>query len=177
VAQAASSIEPVFDIYTSELGAVFWVLFGSMDRIPVQPTVLAGVEFQEDIAGRHDGLDVSIASPFVQEEAENDLAWESFRQGYGDRGGVAAWEDHFVDDVLPCEAGRWTGYYGPPVSRYISRAQFHPGSWATTTSATGLSDPDNPYHVGANVAWWSRNISHPGSLGGWAECWKRGTIP
>ena len=100
-------------------------------------------------------------------------SWACFRQGFQDFDGNPEWEDRFVD-VLLCEGDYWVGYSGPPVSRYISRAQFDPGSWATATAATELSDPDNPYHVGANMAWWSGAISHPGDSSGWPGCWRRG---
>jgi hypothetical protein len=57
---------------------------------------------------------------------------------------------------------------------YISRYQFTPGSWSTASRATGYSDPNDPYSVGRNVAWWIDAISDPGSTAGWPNCWHQG---
>ncbi len=95
--------------------------------------------------------------------------WRLFRQGYRDFGGNPEWEDRFVDVIDTCESEGhgWADTY--PL--YISRAQFHPGSWATAVGVTKLTDPSDPYHVGAAVAAWSELISHPGGTGGWAAFW------
>ncbi len=98
--------------------------------------------------------------------------WACFRQGYQDFGGRPEWEDRFVDVVIPCES-EWQV---DPAGRYLGLAQFAPDSWATAGVATGLTDYRNPYHQGANVAWWS-NATDPGGSGGWAECWKRVVEP
>jgi hypothetical protein len=98
-----------------------------------------------------------------------------FAQGYLDHGGDPALLDHLLVNVLPCEGGpTFRNDYG---NGYISRAQFHPGSWATAARYTGLSDGANPYHVGANVAVWIRLIgggSAAGTTSGWPVCWWRG---
>jgi hypothetical protein len=103
----------------------------------------------------------------------------AFRAGYRDYGGNPAWEEHLVTDViLECEnRGRgwfWDWTLG---DFYWSVAQFHPDSWARAAALSGLGDPTNPYHVGANVAWWSNAIEHPGGTGGWATCWWQGDVP
>lgn len=108
----------------------------------------------------------------------NDSAqWVAFVIGYREQMGNRQWEAHFVNDVLPCEGSVWAGYYGPPVSTFISRAQFDPGSWATTIRVLGPLNPDSPFDVGKAVAWWSNNIRHPGGSGGWPSCWWEGIVP
>jgi len=102
-------------------------------------------------------------------------AWDAFRQGYRDFGGREGWLEHFVQDVFSsCESTVWGGWYS---NGYVSRAQFHPDSWATTVRNTGLVEPTDPYVVGGNVAWWSNAIRHPGSTAGWPTCWWWGNIP
>ena len=165
---------------------------GSRDRVPVMADMVSAVEGLDALrwvsstaVGRRVEA-VAGASGTEHELAQwqDDLylrtdiqaiicSWACFRQGYRDFNGNPEWEERFID-VLLCEGDYWVGYSGPPVSRYISRAQFDPGSWATATAATELSDPDNPYHVGANMAWWSGAISHPGDSSGWPGCWRRG---
>lgn len=98
---------------------------------------------------------------------------QSFIEGYRSAEGSPEYEEHLVNDVLPCEdAEGWgIGYYA---NGYISRAQFDQGSWATATAGTNLNDPANPYHVGAAVANWINIIDDPGSSAGWPYCWKVG---
>ncbi len=100
--------------------------------------------------------------------------WAAFAEGYLDYDGRPEWLRHFIEDVLPCESSHWGGWYP---NGYVSRAQFHVLSWATAVWATNLDRPDDPYAVGANVAWWSNAIEHPGGTGGWATCWWRGVVP
>lgn len=105
-------------------------------------------------------------------------AEQEFRQGYRDFGGNPAWEEHFVTDViLGCENSTYGWVWHPEASHYITVAQFHPASWATAARATELDDPNDPYHVGAAVAWWSNAIEHPGGTGGWPTCWWEGVVP
>lgn len=108
---------------------------------------------------------------------DNPAAWVAFVVGYREAGGKREWEAHFVNDVLPCEGGVWAGYYGPPISSFISRAQFAPRSWATVNRMLGPLNPDSPFDVGRAVAWWANNISHPGDTSGWPTCWWRGVVP
>ena len=100
----------------------------------------------------------------------------AFSAGYLDHGGNPAWLAHFLYDVAPCEGGpAWgIGDYG---NGYVSRLQFHPQSWATAVAHTGLSNPVDPYHVGANVAWWSNASDSPEGTGGWPHCWWVGDVP
>lgn len=99
----------------------------------------------------------------------------AFTQGYLDYGGNPGWLDHFVYDVLPCEGGgAWYEFGDYSGSGYVSPAQFHPASWASAAAATGLSNPHDGYHVGANVAWWSNAVSDPWGSGGWPVCGHRG---
>lgn len=90
--------------------------------------------------------------------------WQQFAESYLDYDGNPAWLRHFIEDVLPCESSDWVEWR---TSGYVSRAQFHVLSWATAVRATDLDRPDDPYAVGANVAWWSNAIEHPGGSGGW----------
>jgi hypothetical protein len=98
--------------------------------------------------------------------------WE-FINGYRAYGGPAEWEANAWLTVTTCEGSQWEGYYGP----YWSRAQFSADTWAKVRAGTGLSDPDDPYTVGAGVAWWINALlaegSHPGGTGGWPVCWWR----
>lgn len=100
---------------------------------------------------------------------------QAFAAGYLDHGGDPSLLAHLLANVLPCEGGpTFRNDYG---NGYISRAQFHPGSWATAVRHTGLNDGANPYHVGANVATWIRLIGGAGPAGttsGWPVCWHRG---
>ena len=103
----------------------------------------------------------------LQSDPERD-----FRQGYRDHGGNPAWEDHVIYDViLGCEHKSGWEWLGG--NEYLSIAQFHPDTWARVASATGLDDPTNLYHVGANVAYWSNRVD-PGSTAGWPVCWWKG---
>ncbi len=73
--------------------------------------------------------------------------------------------------VVWCEWVRdhgWTWY--PSGNIYVSVAQFDPGTWHTASHATRLPDPENLYHVGANVAYWS-SVVDPWTRGGWENCW------
>lgn len=100
--------------------------------------------------------------------------WSEFCRGYRDFGGRPEWERHFIDDVLPCEGSRWSGYYGLP---YWSRAQFSGDTWLKVRAAFGVVDAaafefaDSAFWTGAAVAWWSNEIDHPGGTGGWPGCW------
>lgn len=69
-----------------------------------------------------------------------------------------------------CEgrAFNWDWHWGD--SFHVSVIQFSRGTWDTVSRATGLTDPENLYHVGANVAYWSRVVD-PASSGGWEDCW------
>lgn len=97
----------------------------------------------------------------------------AFALGYAQGGGPMQYLRHFLDVVLPCEGGPdWSVKdYG---NGYVSRAQFHQASWATASRATGFTEPNDPYSVGRNVAWWVNAIaaegSGPGGRGGWG-CW------
>ena len=101
----------------------------------------------------------------------DDAELGGFPEGYADYGGNPAWLDHFVSAVLPCEGGPEWFEFPAYANGYVSAAQFAPGSWATAAAATGLWDETDPYTVGANVAWWSSHIEHPGGTGGWPVCW------
>jgi len=83
--------------------------------------------------------------------------------------------DHLLRNVGPCEGGpTFRNDYG---NGYVSRFQFHPGSWATAAAISGYNDGGDPYHVGANVATWIRLIGGreaAGTTSGWPVCWWRG---
>ncbi len=135
--------------------------FGSMALAEVLPTV--PTDTPTPTHGPH--------VPVVRQGAERGSlteAWQRFSDGYAAYQGEPAWLAHFVNVVLPCESSEWGGWYS---NGYVSRAQFSPGSWATAVQHTALADPTDPYHVGANVAYWSGAIDHPGSSAGWPTCW------
>ena len=91
----------------------------------------------------------------------------AFLAGYRDFGGNPSWEQRFVEVVIPCEGGEFEWHWHWGKSFHLSVAQFKPGSWATAARATGLADPENLYHVGANTAWWSNEVG-PEAPAGWA---------
>ena len=98
-----------------------------------------------------------------------------FERGYRDFGGREEWLAHFINDVMPCEGGLlWYEFGDYSASGYISAAQFHYQSWATASAATGATNPRSAFDVGANVAWWSNNVSDPWGSGGWPVCGHRG---
>ena len=115
-----------------------------------------------------------VSAPSVHSDLPTSDPSGAFADGFRAWGGREEWLEHFVNDVLPCESSEWGGWYD---NGYVSRGQFDPGSWATAVGNTGLSDPTNPYAVGAAIAWWSNAIEHPGSTGGWPTCWWRGVVP
>lgn len=89
-----------------------------------------------------------------------------------DGGGPVAYVSHLARDVRPCE-GDWGVAYE---NGYVSAFQFTPSTWRAAAAGTGLGDPLNAYHVGANVAWLVQRVD-PGSSGGWPSCWWRGLVP
>ena len=96
---------------------------------------------------------------------------QEFEQGYRDQGGKEEWLEHFTNDVMPCEGGvKWYEFADYSYTGYISPAQFDPASWATAALHTGYGDPTDPFSVGANVAWWSNNITDPWGTEGWPIC-------
>jgi len=101
--------------------------------------------------------------------------WAAFTKGYRDFGGREEWLPRFIHIIGTCEGARWAGYYGAAATGgHYSRAQFSPDTWAKVRAAlvvAGLrGDPDDPYEVGAGVAWWS-NRTDPGTQ--WPVCWYR----
>ena len=94
----------------------------------------------------------------------------NFVAGFLDYGGDAGVVDHAYRVVTECEGSRWAGYYGTP---YWSRAQFSSDTWAKVTRATGLTNPDDPYATGANMATWIAMIGSnaAGTRSGWPNCW------
>lgn len=96
-----------------------------------------------------------------------------FARGYVDAGGRIEYLRHLLLEVLVCEGGPdWS--VRDYANGYLSRAQFDPSSWSKAAKATGFHDPNNPYHVGQNVAWWINALAAEGSSpwdrGGWG-CW------
>jgi hypothetical protein len=98
---------------------------------------------------------------------------DRFAAGYRDAGGPPQLLDHFVANVLPCEGGASWDYPVGHASGYVSRAQFHPGSWATARRHVDV-DPTDPYEVGYAVGRWLQLIDEPGGTGGWPVCYWRG---
>lgn len=94
-----------------------------------------------------------------------------FVAGYHAFDGPIHWAEHFAHRVLPCESKEWGTWYS---NGFVTKAQFTHRSWRIATFETGLSDPGNPYHVGAAVAAWTNILleegSHPGSEAGWPGC-------
>ena len=127
------------------------------------PRATAPVTKEDDSRGAGMGEGVA-GGVLITPVGNNDAEAASFLAGYRDHGGNPALERHFVDSVIPCESG-WEWERGD--SFHLSVAQFHPKSWATAAEATGLADPENLYHVGAAVAWWSNEVG-PEAPAGWA---------
>lgn len=109
-------------------------------------------------------------------QGETSGALAAFRAGYGAWNGNPAWEWRFlrmvgggyISEQCPNgESASWEWRWGD--SFHLSPLQFHPGSWRSAAAATGLGDPTDNFHVGANAAWWSSRVD-PGGAGGWA-CW------
>lgn len=99
-----------------------------------------------------------------------------FRAGFLEAGGDPAVLEHVIGIVIVCEYGRgdferaWRPYdHANPL--YMSRAQFHPDSWARA----GGGDPADDHQVGANVARWLSmiGIEAAGTTSGWVVCWNR----
>ena len=110
---------------------------------------------------------VSDAAPV---ESEPDVA---FSRGYRAEGGPDELLAHFLDVVLPCEGGAdWRPDHG---NGYVSRAQFHRGTWQTITAALGVLDAGKPYDVGRAVAWWINaiGIEAVGTNAGWPWCFNQ----
>jgi hypothetical protein len=111
-----------------------------------------------------------VDTPAPLRAVGEDQGWADFRRGYLDFGGRVEWLDRFVYIIATCEGSKWVGYYDP----YFSRAQFSRDTWAKVRAflfSVGLDgNPDDPYQVGAGVAWWS-NRTDPGTQ--WPVCWWR----
>ncbi|GAG36801.1 unnamed protein product [marine sediment metagenome] len=94
-------------------------------------------------------------------------AAETFLAGYRAGGGDPAWEEHLVNDVIPCESG-WNVDSG---GYHYGLAQFAPGTWAAAECSPG-ADWRDPWEQGCAVASWMSQI--PGRWGtsaGWPICW------
>lgn len=93
-----------------------------------------------------------------------------FHRGFLDQGGDPAIVDHAYRVVTQCEGAQWEGYYGEP---YWSRAQFSGDTWAKVIAVTHLSNPDDEYSTGANMAAWIALIGQDaaGTRSGWPVCW------
>lgn len=126
--------------------------------------------------GAADGLAIRTQRlPRAQEVQPSGLSILSeFLRGYDAHGGNPEWRTRFVEVVRPCEYYGWDVEWHRGDSRHLSVMQFHPDSWATAAIETGLSDPGNLYHVGANTAWWANAVKDPSGYGGWYECWRAG---
>ena len=94
----------------------------------------------------------------------------AFTAGFLYYGGALGIVGHAYLVVTECEGSQWAGYYGTP---YWSRAQFSGDTWAKVIAATGLTDPDDPYSTGANMAAWIGmiGIEAAGTRSGWPTCW------
>jgi len=141
------------------------------------------VERSADDASLLDGRAGDGAQPrsneqLVSEVLDSSGAEAAFRQGFLDHGGNPAWLEHFVAMGsgqwmnAECPRGESSGLLVPwryGDSYHLSALQFAPTSWSAAAAATGLSNAEDLYHVGANTAWWSNNVD-PAGTGGWA-CW------
>ena len=94
---------------------------------------------------------------------------DAFIAGYRDGGGDPRYEEHWINDVIPCES-EWD--VDPP-GYYLGLAQFAPGTWVWARCSIGAEYTD-PYQQGCAVARWMAMI--PGRWGtraGWPVCWWR----
>ena len=91
---------------------------------------------------------------------------DAFLAGYRAGGGDPAWEEHLVNDVIPCESG-WN--VDSPGIHY-GLAQFAPGTWESA-KCSPTADWRDPWEQGCAVASWMAQI--PGQWGttqGWPYC-------
>lgn len=87
-----------------------------------------------------------------------------FFQGYRDAGGI--YEEAHIYRVIRCESN-WNQY---SQGAHLGLAQFNPGTWATISADTGLTDWTDPYSQGANMATWAMRFENPGATQ-WPWCW------
>ena len=126
--------------------------------------------------GDLDALALSSLATSAPLPAVPDVLEERFRQGYRAAGGPEEWLDHFLLNVLPCEAGvdaegniDWT----PGNADYRSAAQFHPQSWERVEREVGYTLRfEEPYGVGGAAATWLRLIGpeNIATNAGWPYC-------
>ncbi len=95
---------------------------------------------------------------------------EAFVSGYRDGGGDPAWEEHWIDDVIPCESPEWV--LDPPGIHY-GLAQFEEGTWIDARCSVG-ADYRSAWEQGCAVASWMQQIpGRWGTTAGWPTCWWR----
>ena len=93
----------------------------------------------------------------------------AFLEGYRDGGGDPAWEQHWIDDVIPCES-EWV--LDPPGIHY-GLAQFEEGTWGQARCSPE-ADYRDPFEQGCAVARWMSMIpGRWGTTAGWPHCWWR----
>lgn len=102
--------------------------------------------------------------PIVGGDFPDDGRYEGFVEGFVEGGGEGV---PHIRRLVWCES-RWKIKTG---GQFLGLAQFHTGTWATASRATGLNDPFNPYHQGYNTAYWIGALANPGGIGGWPSCW------
>ncbi len=90
--------------------------------------------------------------------------WGCFFWGYRDGG--APYPEERIDAMIQCESS----WRIDPGGSHYGLAQFDPGTWATVSAITGLTDWLDPYQQGFNTATWASLID-PGNRAGWPTCW------
>ncbi len=131
-----------------------------------EPTLPAPTADAAAVHGAATGPSPAPERAEPQPEPAAGTAVETFLAGYRAGGGDPAWEEHLVNDVIPCESG-WQ-LDSPGI--YYGLAQFAPGTWAN--AARPGADYRDAYEQGWAVASWMSQI--PGRWGtsaGWPNCW------
>ena len=94
---------------------------------------------------------------------------ETFLAGYRAGGGDPQYEEHWVNDVIPCES-EWNTN---PSGHHYGLAQFAPETWESAKCSPS-ADYTNPYDQGCAVANWLLQIApNWGTTAGWPVCWWR----
>lgn len=136
--------------------------------------LLAELERQNVAAEQSNGHSSVSSQPrtYVPVEAPMDERHSDWLNGYRTFGGPPEWEDDFWERVIRCES-TWQIEPGNP--SYIGPMQWDPGSWATASGYTGLTDRYSWYAHGAATAVWVTHFGvDPSGTGGWYHTWRYG---
>ena len=110
-----------------------------------------------------------VTVPGVHYFAASVVEYE-FLDGWNDGGGAALKSPASVSRWVTCESG--PGWNVVTAGSFLGLLQFHPSTFGTIATITGLWDAYDPYHQGFNGATWALMVE-PGSTAGWPRCWWR----